>query len=62
MFKIFFLIVCTSLIFSGCDKSPSKEIGYGVLKNGTYSNNFFNMSIKLPSDWVIQSQAAQRKL
>lgn len=62
MFKIFVLIISTGLILTGCDKKPSEAIGYGIIENGVYSNNYFNMSIKVPENWVVQSKAAQKEM
>ena len=49
-------------MLAGCGKKPSDEIGYGVIENDVYSNNYFNMSIKVPENWVVQSQAAQKEI
>ena len=62
MYKIFTLIIGLSLLLTGCDTKPSTEIGYGTIESGVYTNDYFNMSIKVPDNWIIQSQAAQKEL
>lgn len=62
MYKIFTVIIGLSLLLTGCDTKPSAEIGYGTIANGVYTNDYFNMSIKVPDNWIVQSQAAQQEL
>ncbi len=62
MLKDIFLIVTVMLAISGCDKDPKKEIGYGVIRDGEYSNSYFNMAIKVPRNWTVQSDAEQEEL
>lgn len=45
------------LALSGCDKAAEKEIGYGVIENGSYKNSYFGMEIEVPQGWSVQSQA-----
>ena len=66
MIKIF-LLTLTCLFFAGCKENTSNhaaraEIGYGKVKDGTYTNKYFNMSINLPTDWALQDNAAQKQL
>lgn len=69
MFRKILLIACAGFLLSACNKEsstssppPAEEIGYGEIKEGIYSNAYFQLSIKLPGDWAIQSQAAQKAL
>ncbi len=62
MLKDIFLIVTVMLAISGCDKDPEKEIGYGVIRDGEYSNSYFNMAIKVPRNWAVQSNAEQKEI
>ena len=62
MYKIFIIIIGLSLLLTGCDTKPSEEIGYGTIVNDVYTNNYFNMSIKVPDNWTVQSQASQQEL
>ena len=56
------IVILLSLFLAGCDTSPPKEIGYGVIENGIYKNEYFNMSIEVPEKWDVQSQAANKEL
>lgn len=62
MYKNFSLIIVTCLLLTGCDMKSSHELGYGEIVNGTYTNAYFDMSIEVPANWTIQSQAAQAQL
>ena len=62
MFKKTFILIVLSISLVSCSKPPANEIGYGVIANGVYENNYFNMKIDAPVDWVILSQAAQDEL
>jgi hypothetical protein len=62
MNKIFVLIFGASLLLTGCDTKPSEEIGYGTIVNGVYKNDYFSMSIEVPKNWFVQSEAAQKQL
>lgn len=59
MLKEIVLIVSVMLTVTGCNKAPEEEIEYGVIRDGVYSNSYFNMSIKVPRNWVVKSQAEQ---
>ena len=59
MIKAIFLVLCTSLLLSACGEEPAAEIGYGEIRDGVYTNAYFNMRIQAPQDWSIQIQAAQ---
>ena len=37
--------------YGGCGEKAVDKIGFGKLENGTYRNEFFGMSVKLPNDW-----------
>lgn len=45
------------LVFS-CDnqKGLPESFDYGRVENGVYKNDFFRCKIRLPKDWVVQSQ------
>jgi hypothetical protein len=62
MYKAFSLIIAAFLLLTGCEKELSKDIDYGVFENGVYINEYFGMSIEVPKDWAIQSQAVQKEL
>jgi len=57
------ILLCLTLMACGSDtKEPEKKIGYGEMSDGLYLNDYFNMSIKVPEGWAIQSQAEQERL
>ena len=58
----YLFIISACLLLSACDSVAEPDIDYGEIKDGLYTNNYFKMSIQLPSDWSIQSQAEQKKL
>ena len=62
MYKILTLVIGVCLFLTGCDTKPVNEIGYGTIAKGIYTNEYFNMSIKVPDDWAVQSQAARQDL
>lgn len=62
MLRLFILIITICLTLTACDNKPPETIEYGVLKEGLYTNKYFNMSIQLPQDWAIQSKAAQKQI
>lgn len=56
------LTILVILLFTACDKHPAKEIGYGELNDGTYTNQYFNMVVDVPTGWVVQSEAQNKEL
>jgi len=63
MLKTITLIIFACFLLFGCDtKKAAEEINYGTIKDGVYTNSYFKMTIKAPSDWVVQSQAALEEL
>ena len=64
MCKNIILVLGMCLILVGCNKTqePENEIGYGEFSEGVYTNSYFNMSIDVPENWAVQSQAAQKEL
>ncbi len=55
------IAICIT-IFSGCPQKASDKIDFGTIENSTYQNSYFGLSIKIPSDWNVQDQAARQKL
>jgi len=62
MYKILTLIIGVCLLLTGCDTKPANGIGFGTIEQGVYTNDYFNMSIKVPENWTVRSQAAQQEL
>lgn len=45
------------LLLAGCDFSGKPDnFDYGHVEKGVYRNNYFNFSIVLPANWVVQSK------
>jgi hypothetical protein len=55
-------IIVLAMLLAGCGKKASDEIDFGTFNNSTYKNNYFGLSVTIPSDWSIQDQDAQRRL
>jgi len=62
MHKFTAIIISACLLLTGCDSKSVDEIGYGAIEEGVYRNDYFNLSIKVPENWAVQSQAAQQQL
>lgn len=66
MQKFFTLILLVSFFLVGCGEKPENkaldEISYGTIVDGVYSNEYFDMSIKVPENWIVQNQASQKEL
>jgi hypothetical protein len=54
------LALCTCVLLAHF--TWAQEINYGQIANGTYGNDYFGFSIKMPSGWTIQSQAEQARI
>jgi hypothetical protein len=54
-------IIVLTLVLAGCEKKASDEIDFGTINNSIYKNNYFGMTVTLPSDWSIQSQEVQKR-
>jgi hypothetical protein len=55
-------IILLALLLTGCGKKAGNEIDFGTFNNSVYNNNYFGMTVAIPSDWSIQDQDAQRRL
>lgn len=62
MLRKFALLVSLMVTLTIANMAVSAEISYGVIGNGVYSNDYFNMSIKVPENWFVQSNAEQKEL
>ena len=56
-----FAVVCIALL-AGCGKKASEEIDFGVVENSIYRNNYFGLSMKIPTGWSVQDEAAKQKI
>ena len=57
-----FMITLSLLGFAGCEKKASEEIDYGTINESVYRNEYFGLDVKLPADWSVQDQEAQRRM
>jgi hypothetical protein len=61
--KLFLAPLIAIVVFiSGCEQKAKDEIDFGVFNNSVYQNNYFGLTVALPSDWSIQDQEAQRRI
>jgi len=58
----FVAVTLCLLLFAGCGKETPNEIDFGAVKNSVYQNQYFGLTLKLPSDWSVQDQQARQKL
>lgn len=62
MNRICVLVMVWIVLFAGCRKRASDEIDFGAVENSTYRNDYFGLSVKLPSEWSVQDKETQQKL
>ena len=62
MKNIILVIVIINFFSIWSGSAYSDEIGYGEIKNETYINEYFNMSLTVPKGWSIQSKAAIKEI
>jgi hypothetical protein len=58
-----FVMLTACFIFSiGCQEKASEEVDRGSFAGHMYRNNYFGMTITIPSDWSIQDQKSMQTL
>jgi len=64
LIKFFAIVMLTALfIFSiGCQKKASEEVDQGTFSGSVYRNNYFGLTITIPSDWSIQDSQSMQNL
>lgn len=62
MIKTYAISYTIFLFVIGCGTNSLDEIDYGQLQDGVYTNNYFEMSIDIPSDWAIQNRDAMQEI
>ena len=62
MNRICVLVMVWIVLFAGCRKRASDEIDFGAVENSTYRNDYFGLSVKLPSEWSVQDKETRQKL
>lgn len=62
--KLLAIVVLTAcFIFSiGCQEKASEEVDRGAFAGPLYRNNYFGMTITIPSDWSIQDSKSMQTL
>jgi hypothetical protein len=55
-------IIVLAVLLIGCGKKATDEIDFGAFNNSVYTNNYFGLTVTIPTDWSIQDQAAQRRI
>ena len=57
------VMLTTCFIFSiGCQEKASEEVDRGAFAGSVYRNNYFGMTITIPSDWSIQDSKSMQTL
>jgi hypothetical protein len=57
------VILAACFIFStGCQEKASEEVDRGAFAGSVYRNNYFGMTITMPSDWSIQNTKSMQTL
>jgi hypothetical protein len=54
------LVLLVAVALTGCNNKPITEqqgFEYGSVKNGRYTNKFFDIQVEVPAGWDVQSQA-----
>lgn len=56
-------ILTLLLVITSCNRNGiPKEFDYGNVENGTYSNEFFGFTMKVPSKWYLLTEDEQKEL
>lgn len=63
-FKYLYILIFLSVTFFSCNQKESKQdkFDYGTIKDGVYRNDFFNFSMKLPTNWVTLTEQQNQNL
>ncbi|GJQ61029.1 MAG: hypothetical protein SCALA702_00820 [Melioribacteraceae bacterium] len=56
MKKVLFAIFLVGILTNCSSSEKIEKFDYGSIENGVYSNTFFDFSIILPENWVVQSR------
>jgi hypothetical protein len=56
------LVLASAALLTGCGRKASDEIDFGTLKNSVYQNNYFGLTVTIPTDWSVQDQASQQQI
>jgi hypothetical protein len=56
------LLTLSAVLSAGCGKKASDEIDFGSVKNSVYHNEYFGLTVTLPSEWSVQDAEARRQI
>ncbi len=60
--SILVLFIATMMFSPGCGQKATDEIDFGTVKNSTYRNEYFGLTVALPPDWSVQDQETRQRL
>ncbi|MOA09005.1 hypothetical protein D3C78_1288110 [compost metagenome] len=55
------ILVLTMALVTACGDAK-KEIGLGTTANGSYTNDYFGVTLSFPSEWTFQDEESREKL
>ncbi|WP_379152955.1 hypothetical protein [Paenibacillus sp. sgz5001063] len=56
------VMVLMLMMITACGGKDNKEVSLGVTESGTYTNDFFGLSLNFPKEWVYQDADQMMKL
>ncbi len=62
MRRFYILFMLLAVILGGCGKKASDEIDFGTVEDSIYQNQYFGLSLEVPSGWTVQDQEAQKRI
>lgn len=58
----FALIVLCAILYCSCGRGEAEEIDFGSLENSVYTNEYFGLTMTIPSEWSIQNEESRERL
>lgn len=49
------LFLITLILITGCKNIPTKPVATGKIEKGIYTNAFFDLSMRIPEDWTVET-------
>jgi hypothetical protein len=64
LIKFLAIVMLTAwfIFSSGCQEKASEEVDQGAFSGSVYRNNYFGLTITIPSDWSIQDSQSMQDL
>ena len=56
------LLTMSVALSAGCGKKASEEIDFGSVTNSVYRNEYFGLTVTLPSEWSVQDNEARQQM